>query len=461
MQRLKLLYFILLTCFISSLSSCNKKDFLNEKPNTDILIPSTLDDFQTLLDNEPVMSETPVLGELSADNYYITNDLWQGLRSAEHNGYIWAKDIYNGEGNIGDWNKPYQQVFYSNVVLDGLAKVPVTTDNEQQWNTIKGSALFIRAYAFYNVAQVFAPVYDVSTASNDLGIPIRLNPAIDDVSKRATVKQTYEQILADLEEASQLLPPSVNTYYRNRPCKPAVFALLARVYLSMRQYDKAGTYADSCLQLYNALIDYNPLNKNTVLPFKWLNNETMYQSKINIATNVLQGITIPDCIADSTLYRSYDANDLRKIILFAINPFTGLPYLKGSYTGTVFLFSGLATDEVFLIRAECYARAENESAALDDLNTLLRYRIDSTFVPYTTSAVSDVLQLVLTERRKELPFRGIRWTDIRRLNKEGAQIKLKRIIGGQFYELSYPDLRFVLPIPPDVIKLSGITQNPR
>src|SRR5262249_37672861 len=136
MQPIKFSLSILLASS-AILSGCNKKGFLDKKPNTDILIPTTLEDFQSLLDNEPRMSETPVLGELSADNYYLTDGYWQTLSSTEHNGYIWAKEIYNGEGNIADWNKPYEQVFYSNVVLEGLQKVPITSDNQQQWNSIK------------------------------------------------------------------------------------------------------------------------------------------------------------------------------------------------------------------------------------------------------------------------------------------------------------------------------------
>ncbi|HEY0177744.1 MAG TPA: RagB/SusD family nutrient uptake outer membrane protein, partial [Pedobacter sp.] len=71
------------------------------------------------------------------------------------------------------------------------------------------------------------------------------------------------------------------------------------------------------------------------------------------------------------------------------------------------------------------------------------------------------LRIVLQERRKELIMRGIRWMDIKRLNKEGANITLTRKLNGNVYTLPANDLRFALPIPDDVIAFSGMKQNLR
>jgi tetratricopeptide (TPR) repeat protein len=436
---------------------------LDEKYSSDLFVPSTLEDLQALLDNEAVMCETPVLGEISADNYYLNYTFWQPLNTQEKNAYIWAEDIYDGVGNMGDWNYPYQQVFYANVVLDGIDKVAVTNNNGQQWNSIKGAALFIRAYAFYNVSQVFAPVYDNSTANQpDLGIPLRLTANIDAPSSRSTLGQTYAQIISDLQQARILLPDSIQTNLTH-PSKPAALALLARVYLSMRLYDKAWAYADTCLQFYNKLIDYNQVNASLNRPFEKTNAETMYQSRLSSSTSVFRGQVIRDCIIDSGLYQSYATNDLRRTVFYT----TTIPAnFKGSYTGSNLQFSGLATDEVYLIRAECNARLGRRSEAMQDLNHLLQNRWETgTFIPYAASTDDEALQKILTERRKELPCRGVRWTDLRRLNKEGAGITLKRMLKiGQtdsIYTLQPNSALYTLPIPPDVIALSGIKQNDR
>lgn len=455
------LYFIQYMICCCTLLSCNKQAFLDKKPSTDIFIPTTLEDFQALLDNDSYMGESPIIGELSADNYYLLHPYWQTLPAKERNSYIWAADIYEGVGKVEDWNTPYKQVFYANVVLEGLNKLPMTSNNEKEWKAIKGAALFIRGYAFYNIAQLFAPVYNSVTAGSDKGIPLRLTPDLEGISVRSTVLQTYNQLLSDLKEASQLLPGPIAFNNRNRPSRPAAMAMLARVYLSMSAYQQAGVYADSCLQLYNTLINYNILNPSTSIPFVPLNAETIYQNRLLSGIPVLSGLFVPSCIVDSLLYRSYAVNDLRRDLFYFLNA-DKLPNTKGSYNGTVFPFSGLATDEVYLIRAECFARAENVVAAMNDLNVLLLNRWKTgTFIPFTATTASEALQKILEERRKELAFRGLRWTDLRRLNKEGANITLRRNLNGQPFQLLPGERRYVLPIPPDVINLTGMEQNPR
>jgi len=438
---------------------CRKDDFLDKKPSTDIVSPTTLEDFQALLDNDQ-MNEMPVLGEVSADNYYLTSSFFNAINARERNAYIWLQDIYQGQINIPDWNLPYQQVFYANVILEGLQKVQVNSSNIQQWNNIKGAALFARGQAFHFLAQLFAPVYDDATASTDLGIPLRLKSGIDEVSVRSSVSETYQQAINDISEAASLLQIPVASVNRNRPCKPAALALLARIYLSMRKYDKAALYADSCLQLYPDLIDYNTANAGSAFPFSRTNIETMYQARLYSGTAILKGVSVFNCIIDSTLYRSYASDDLRKVIFYM--QVGANTIAKGSYTGVSFAFAGLATDEAYLIKAEGLARTGNIAGAMNTLNTLLVKRWKpGTFVPFTAATQTEAVNIILTERRKELPFRGVRWSDIRRLNKEDANIVLTRIVNGQGYTLPVNDKRYVLPIPPDVIALSGIQQNPR
>jgi len=56
-------------------------------------------------------------------------------------------------------------------------------------------------------------------------------------------------------------------------------------------------------------------------------------------------------------------------------------------------------------------------------------------------------------------MRTLRYTDLKRLNKEGANITLTRFIKGQTYTLLPNDPRYALPIPDDVIQVSGMPQN--
>ncbi|HTI92000.1 MAG TPA: RagB/SusD family nutrient uptake outer membrane protein [Puia sp.] len=442
-------------------AGCHKDDFLGKNPNSSLVVPSTLTDFQNLLDNDQVMNLFPALGEISADNYFIDQSLWQSAGTRVQNAYTWQGDIFDGEGSDEDWNAPYQQVYYANVVLDGIAKLKTDNSTIATYNSIKGQALFTRAFGLYNVAQLFAPVYDAATAATDSCIPLRLSQDVKAPTVRSTVKQTYDQITGDLRIAAGLLPASVSMTYVNRASRPAAQALLARIYLSMRKYDSAGIYADSALSSHSTLIDYNLFNSGSLFPFSRQNAEVLYQSSFVTYegyTQVLTGYSYSDCFVDSTLMRSYKPNDLRPSFYYYLLGVTDSFGLKGSYTGLVFPFGGLATDEVYLIRAECKARSGDTTGAASDLNTLLvnRWKTGS-FIKYAYAT----LDTVLSERRKELPFRGVRWSDLRRLNKEGANIKLFRKINGIVDSLAPNSIRYVLPIPPDVLLFSGISNNPR
>ncbi len=162
------------------------------------------------------------------------------------------------------------------------------------------------------------------------------------------------------------------------------------------------------------------------------------------------------------LYSSYVENDLRKVILFKENEGTNDVKAKGTYTGSTLLFSGLATDEVYLIRAECNARMNNVKEAMKDLNTLLKKRWKvGTFMDLSAIDGKDALEQVLVERKKELLLRGLRWSDLRRLNKdEYFKTTLTRNIGGKKYTIEPDSYKYTLPFPDDIIQITGMEQNP-
>jgi hypothetical protein len=446
---------------LSMLAAACHKSFLDQKPSTDLLIPNTMPVLQELMDNTQVMNISPALGEFSADNFYLTYNTWLSLDIKEANAYIWAKDIYEGQGLVIDWDIPYQQVFYSNTVLQGLTGIQPDSTNWTQWNILEGTALFSRAFAFFNVAGLFAEPYDSATAASDPGIPIRLDPDINEKTTRASMQATYMQILGDLHMAEGLLPAAIPFSNLNRPSRLAAQALLARVYLSVGDYKEAGLCADSVLQVYRVLLNYNTLD--TSKPFQFANNlrEILYQANFPIEGNTLEGLLCSGCLVDTTLIASYSPDDLRRpLYYFEESP--GVYTLNGSYSGLIFPFSGLATDELYLIRAECNARVGQATLALNDLDTLLSYRVvTGSFTPYPVMTAAAALDTVLAARRKELAFRGIRWSDLRRLNQEGWNITLTRNLNGEPFTLPPNSNLYTLPIPPDVILASGITQNPR
>lgn len=434
---------------------CSCKKYLDAKPDKKLAVPSKLSDLQSLLDNYSKLNvREPVAGEVSSDDFYITTSDWLSLSSEEYRRmYIWEKDrLFTNTGN--SWSNFSEIVYFSNTVIESLKDLQKNLYNKQEYNNIKGQAHFNKAKALLQAAYVWTPAYDATNSQTDLGLPIRLSTDFNEPSVRKSVEKTYQQIISDLKEANMLLP--LKPTHVMRASKPASYGLLARAYLSMREYGLARLYADSCLQINSSLIDYNSLNPNATYPISRFNSEVIMETMIPST----QIVNTPRAKIVKSLYDLYSINDLRKSIFFKT---VGLDIqYKGSYEGSIALFGGIATDEMYLIRAEGNARSGNISEAMADLNTLLvkRWKVDK-FVPLTASNYNQAIELILLERRKELLMRGLRWMDIKRLNKEGAEISLTREINGVFYNLLPNDTRFALPLPEYLIELTGMPQNPR
>jgi len=116
--------------------------------------------------------------------------------------------------------------------------------------------------------------------------------------------------------------------------------------------------------------------------------------------------------------------------------------------------------EVILNRAEAYARSNQPGKALDDVN-VIRQRAglsgDQLFRTDNMMGYTDVLDIVLDERRLELAFEGHRMFDVYR-NKKNMD---RRYSGVQPYEVvNYNDNKIQYLIPQDEINTSGISQNP-
>jgi tetratricopeptide (TPR) repeat protein len=292
------------------------------------------------------------------------------------------------------------------------------------------------------------------------GIPLRLSTDASVRSTRATVANTYTQIINDLSKAGQLLPAYIDSRRKNRPSRAAAFGLMARLYLFMGNYSKAQEYADSCLQYYPALTDYKTLPPPTAgNPFINNNNEIIFGTTL-LSTTLFES---KSWYIDSTLFSSYDNNDLRKDFFFTTDSITRLPVQQYNYSGNKLLFSGIATDEIYLTRAEAKAKNGDTKGAMDDLNKLLqnRWRADNLFIPRTATSPDDAVQQIRAERRRELLWRGLRWIDCRRYNLESPGAPLTRITKNEVIHLEHNDPKFILPVPPDVIQLSGMPQNNR
>lgn len=443
---------------IVSLASC-KKGWLEVNPDDSLIVPNTLQDYQALLDNtSPTFNNTQACGlaEIASGDFYILYTSWQSLFSTqEKSAYIWGPttNFYNNESSA-DWVNTYSRILNSNIILDGIRKIKVPSSKQNEWNNITGSALFFRSFDFFNLAQEYCKSYDQNTAKSELGLPLRLDYNVNIQLQRATLQQTYDQIIVDLKSALPLL--GTKPLFKTRPSKQAVFALLARTYLVMENYSQAKLYTDSALQIQPELMDYSALNSNANYPIQRFNPEVIFNSTFSFGI-----FNASRLIVEPTLLDSYSEGDYRRKVFFKDNP-NGTTTYKGSYNSDKNLFGGLATDELYLIRAECNARIGNITAALADLNHLLKTRWNLSYKEFSADNAEQVLTFILKERRKELVFRGLRWQDLRRLNKDNRfATTLTRTLNNQIYTLPPNDKKYVFPIDEMELKLSGIQQNDR
>ncbi len=333
---------LLLAIFLSP--ACKKQDkWLDVKRSNSNVIPNNLKDLQAVLDNTNIMTlNYPQLCLLSADNTVITNLV--AAAQTERNSYLWEKDIYEGATPL-DWQYAYQKIGYANIVLDALQKIVPNNNNQSSYNNIKGSALFYRSMAFYQLAQVFCKPYG-SKANTDLGIPLRLSSDVNVISVRNTVQQTYDQILQDLKTAVALLPEI--PLYTTRPSSVGAYALLAKVYLSMEDYPQAGNHANLALEKFSSLLDFKSSAVSTALTYRFpvfsaINPEIIFYASTTSYLTLFSSTSGTGTV-DPILYSSYLTGDLRKTVFYQ-DYGSGRVKFQGNYTGTSSNFAGLATND--------------------------------------------------------------------------------------------------------------------
>jgi hypothetical protein len=442
----------LCVCLLILLHYSTCKKYLDAKPDQSIATPSTIADLEGILNSyATINARYPSAAEVSSDDFYLIGTDWSGLLDAQRSYYSWQKYA----ANVGDYSSPYTGIAYANVLLESLPKI--NDGDDARKNVVRGNALFVRASYHYALAQLFAKPYNAASAATDLGIALRFTSDISVKSTRSTVAETYHSILEDMGRAISLLPAAPDLKYR--ASKPAAYGMLARIYLSMSDYKNAGLYADSALSLYNKLIDYNTLSATATIPFKQFNDEVIYDAR----GYAPQALAAAKARIDTLLYASYAANDLRKTILFKSNT-NGSKAFKGNYTGlsNATLFTGVATNELYFIKAEAAVRNGDIAKSLSALNAVMVTRWKKgTYVAYTTTDPVLLLNAVLQERRKDLLFRSLRWTDLRRLNMDPAYMKtLQRNLNGTVYKLSPNSSGYVFQIDQSAVNIGGLVQNP-
>ncbi|MDP4277368.1 MAG: RagB/SusD family nutrient uptake outer membrane protein [Bacteroidota bacterium] len=356
-------------------------------------------------------------------------------------GYIWKK-IYIALANVNNILQ-YQPSL--------VAKYP---NNQAELQEIKAEALFLRALCLFDACRVYAQPYNYTKEASHLGIPaLTKTPGADDNMPRNTVNQVYVQIIKDLKESEEDFgsTPMTDAYHAS---KLASQALLARVYLYMEDWDDAIIYA-------NKVLASVPLSYGSDYVAMFTNltagNEAIFRLNGLKKSCPLQKFyypVSPVAVPSDTLMSLFTDSDDIRLKLFQLESGSKNSYVTLKYTVTANVSESdkhydpfvLRASEIYLIRAEAYLNNNEPKLAASDLKTLIaRSRNKQTSDISITETDKTVLRRLLeVERAKELCFEGHQFFDIVRWNH--ALVRSTNTNSNIRY-LSYPNDRFVLPIP--------------
>lgn len=144
------------------------------------------------------------------------------------------------------WDSGYKAIAQASNIIDMIGEgQSAEIDNKI------GESYYVRGMMYFYLTRAFGRPYYQDPETN-LGVPI-VNGTPDDVlnmnlDDRATVKQSYEQAIADLKKAEALMTLDKSSIYAS---KEAAQAMLSRIYLYM-----SGTYTSPNTEYAQLSVDY-------------------------------------------------------------------------------------------------------------------------------------------------------------------------------------------------------------
>lgn len=375
------------------------------------------------------------------------------------------------------WVSAYNIIYLANSIIEGIEESEATTLSERARKQLTGEAKFIRAFSFFYLTNLFGDV------------PLALTVDFNKTQRMpgAPQQQVYNQVLEDLKAAQSALADDYSAsgtlQERIRPNKWAATALLARVYLYLKDYPQALAAAKTVIN-QQGLFDLEDNLDNVFAPASkeaiWqLKQATDHPSTRNATKEGNAFIPSPwgtgpafYCITEQVL-DAFEPNDKRRVQWIDQtdnSTVSGMPpgitwfphkYKLGLHNSVPGMdpseyYTGLRLAEMYLIHAEAQANGAGggPAAAIDDLN-LIRHRAGIDLLPSGLTE-PQVKAAVEKERQTELFAEwGHRWLDLKRTGKAASllsQIPLKQPWKG--------DGQLLYPIPPTELRVnSALKQN--
>ncbi|MBB4802801.1 hypothetical protein HNP37_002876 [Flavobacterium nitrogenifigens] len=458
---------------IFSLQSCS--DFLEQEPGTQTSIDELLQNKKGVL-----QALAGLYNELEAnlrgERYAVYADLQGGnikfapVSSGNSRGQISptlnVQNVYSFEDQAltsdfkSFYDGSYDIINQANLILE---YTPALTDaTEAEKNQIKAETLTIRAYAHFLLSLVYSQDYKYTADASHLGIVCNSQSIKAGIQypARKTAAETYTFIVNDLVTAignyssSSSLPGQSYSLFNLNNTK----ALLARVYLQKGDWNNAYTTANDVITNSGVTLsgsaDYVAQWAQPDIPISEIllefanrrDSEDVVTSSMSQVFGYTTATSYQRYVASNDLVNLYENSDLRKQ-LFLTQPLQTL--VNGVLTSVNYNFTrkyqnnagyvAFRLSEMYLIRAEAALETNRADAAMADIN-IIRGRSNATLLTNTTNLKENIL----LERRKELCFEGHLFFDLVRNHKN-----ISRNDGciSTNCSMTYPSLKFVLPIP--------------
>ena len=436
-----------------------------------------------------------LLPDLQSDLVYAVNGY------SNTYGDVWRWEMLSTNNEITNvYGALYNIISRCNFIFDYIGEVEAnTTDDDQleKLDSYKGELYFARALAYSELLKMFCKAYeDDATAENELGVVLRTSYHKPERLIRASLKDSYQFVLDDLEKAAGYLELEKNNttilYNTSYFTIGTVNALYARVYLYMNKYDEAITYASKVIDSKKYIL--SDINKNSYsvdvndYDYMWhYDNSTEIIWKVNFELTSYGGAlgTIflgydytsyrPDYVPASWVLKLYPTADKRYESFFASTT-TGYSHgltwpLLAKYAGNqnfianrilfVSMPKPFRLSEMYLIRAEAYSRCNRHlyGEASKDI-TILRSARYSSYASANITA-ENWQEVIEGERVKELYMEGFRLMDLKRWHKGfEREPQANTVSPGNNLKIEKDHPLFVWPIPQHELESPGAEIQP-
>jgi hypothetical protein len=436
---------------IFNLTSCSE-DFLDTVPTESVsavTISETLDGLYIALNGIHRNMVSQFLGnqgmggepgfmicrEAEGDDFTWDTQTW-------HQPYVqWAPNKNaTSSYNVGFWRTYYQFILNANLILEGLEK-NFADSPDPLAKYVKGEALCIRAWAHFNLVQLYAQRFEATGNNSQDGVPYRESSESVPMA-RHSVAEVYTKIHADLNNAIALLA-DYDPYDVTHYSQAVAYGLKARITLAQQNYPAAAEAAVTAInaaeasgaklmtpeQLMNGFADITSKTKEAMYAAKTLNDQTVYfysfYAYMGWNFNSSSNRTGIKCIS-STTYDLMSPTDLRRqwwdpsgTAAVPASDYNRRPYQHRKFTARstadpVGDVAFMRLSEMYLTAAEAYARSGNDDLAKQYLNRFVAER-DPEYTGSSNTGAA-LAEEVMNHRRIELWGEGFRWFDLKRLH---------------------------------------------